>query len=75
MSCAKQRKLDTSVKTTETKSSNKSDGCGGKEGQVLITFTGPESTSSSNISEESNAEIDDDSRTLPSIVLTHATAL
>ena len=66
MSYAKQRKLDTFVKTTETKSSNKSDGSGGDEGQVLITFTEPESTSSSNISEESNAEIDDDSRTLAS---------
>ena len=57
MSYAKQQKLDTFVKTTENKSSNKSDG--GDEGQVLITFTEPESTSSSNISEESNAEIDD----------------
>ena len=64
MSYAKQRKLHTFIKTTETKSSNKSDG--GDEGQVLITFTEPESTSSSNISEESNAEIDDDSRTLAS---------
>ena len=64
MSYAKQQKLDTFVKTTETKSLNKSDG--GDEGQVLITFTEPESTSSSNISEESNAEIDDGSRTLAS---------
>ena len=66
MSYAKQRKLDTFLKTAETKSSNKSDGSGEGEGQVLITFTEPESTSSSNISEESNAEIDDDSRTLAS---------
>ena len=56
--------LVSALKTTETKSSNKSDGSGGDEGQVLITFTEPESTSSSNISEESNAEIDDDSRAL-----------
>ena len=66
MSYAKQRKLDTFLKTAENKSSNKSDGSGEGEGQVLITFTEPKSTSSSNISEESNAEIDDDSRTLAS---------
>ena len=54
MSYAKQQKLDTFVKTTETKSSKKSD------------RSEPESTSSSNISEESNAEIDDDSRILAS---------
>ena len=66
MSYAKRQKLDTFVKTTETQSWNKSNGSGGDEGQVFITFTEPESTSSSNISEESNAEIDDDSRALAS---------
>ena len=55
---AKQRKLDNFFKTAETKSSNKSDG--GSEADVLTTPTETESTSSSNISKESNAEIGDD---------------
>ena len=49
----------TLLKTTETKSSNKSDG--GSEADVLTTPTEPESTYSSNIREESNDEIVDNS--------------
>ena len=50
MSHAKQRKLDTFKNNPD----------------VLTTSMVPECTSSSNISEESNAEIDDDSTTLAS---------
>ena len=64
MSYAKQQKLDTFVKTTETKLSNKSDE--GNEGESLTTSTKPQSPSSSNASEESKVEIDDNSTTFAS---------
>ena len=62
MSHGKQRKYDTFVKATEPKSSKKCDG--GNE-EVLTTSTEHE-CASGNISEKSNAEIDDDSTTFAS---------